>query len=214
MSSEREDRAWIFVSHASEDLKMVRKVRNYLEDKDAGPLLFHLRALTEPEEFWPLIKREIEVRSFFLYCESPAAEESPWVRRERDAVEAARKDNPKRIGRVRVDGADIDHHYLDYFLTTTRVFASYAGSDAEATKPFFSALKSAGFSVFSYRDIDAVGPGNDFTQRLERELRQAAKEGWIECNTFLHGTCRPRSELAPLSGRPAALCVLFHPTKP
>src|SRR5262245_21003171 len=47
------DRAWIFVSHASADLANVRKVRNYLEEKGAAPLLFHLRALTNPTEFWP-----------------------------------------------------------------------------------------------------------------------------------------------------------------
>jgi len=47
--------AWIFVSHASKDLANVRKVRNYLEDKGAAPLLFHLKAMRTPEQFWPLI---------------------------------------------------------------------------------------------------------------------------------------------------------------
>ncbi len=46
---------WIFVSHSSEDMKAVRVVRNYLEEKGASPLLFHLMALTTAEEFWPLI---------------------------------------------------------------------------------------------------------------------------------------------------------------
>jgi hypothetical protein len=41
-SPEPESNAWIFVSHASADLKMVRQARNYLEDKGAAPLLFHL----------------------------------------------------------------------------------------------------------------------------------------------------------------------------
>ncbi len=46
---------------------------DYLESKNAAPLLFHLIALTNPEEFLPLIEREIQARSFFLYCESRAA---------------------------------------------------------------------------------------------------------------------------------------------
>jgi hypothetical protein len=129
MISEPEDRAWVFVSHASEDLKMVRRVRNYLEEKDAGPILFYLRALTQPEEFWPLIEREIQARSFFLYCGSNAAEKSVWVQRERNAVEAASLNQPKRIGHTRVDQFDIDHNYLDEFLAKTRVFPSYANRD-------------------------------------------------------------------------------------
>jgi hypothetical protein len=55
-------RAWVFVSHSSKDLVQVRQVRNYLEERDASPILFHLLALQAPEEFWPLIDREIEAR--------------------------------------------------------------------------------------------------------------------------------------------------------
>ena len=84
-------RTLIFVSHASADIKMVRQVRNYLEERDTIPLLFHLVALTNAEEFWPLIEREILARNFFLYCESEAAERSQWVQRERHAVELARQ---------------------------------------------------------------------------------------------------------------------------
>ncbi len=40
-------RTLIFVSHASADIKMVRQVRNYLEERDTIPLLFHLVALIE-----------------------------------------------------------------------------------------------------------------------------------------------------------------------
>ena len=99
---------WIFVSHASDDLVQVRKVRNYLEEKGASPLLFHLLALNEPEEFWPIIAKEIEARNFFLYCESEIARTREWVGRERAAVEAVRKTKAVRIGSIRVDGAELD----------------------------------------------------------------------------------------------------------
>jgi hypothetical protein len=108
MQAEPRKNSWIFVCHASADLANVRRVRNYLESKDASPLLFHLKALTDPVEFWPLIEREIQARNFFLYCDSPAAQASHWVKREREAVEAARRERPIRIGKVRVDEPEID----------------------------------------------------------------------------------------------------------
>src|SRR5262245_46505221 len=136
MSKDSKHRAWIFVSHASVDLVNVRRVRNYLESKDAAPLLFHLMAMNDPEEFWPIIEREIKARNFFLYCESAAADLSHWVQRERAAVEAARNEHPKRIGRIRVDQQKIDESALDDFLAKTRVFPSYSRRDRATVAPF------------------------------------------------------------------------------
>jgi hypothetical protein len=177
MTKDAENTAWIFVSHASADLKNVRRVRNYLESKDAAPLLFHLMALTDPEEFWPIIEREIQARNFFLYCESPAAEESHWVRREREAVGAARRGQPKRIGRIRVDGPEIDAPSLDDFLSKTRVFPSFSHKDRAAVAPFLAALKSVGFGVFEH--LTSIQPGALFEAGIEQELRSAAEKGWI-----------------------------------
>jgi hypothetical protein len=59
---------WVFVSHSSADLRKVRQVRNFMEDRDAAPILFHLRALTDPERFWPLIELEISARTSSYYA--------------------------------------------------------------------------------------------------------------------------------------------------
>jgi hypothetical protein len=166
--------AWIFVSHASADLPAVRRARNYLEDKNAAPLLFHLKALTEEDEFWPIIAREIAARNFFLYCESPAAAASPWVRRERLAVEAASRVSPRRIGAIRVDGGDIDFHALDAFLTKTRVFPSYLNRDEPVVRPFLDALKAAGLIVYEGPKI-----GEFDGDRANDELNAAARDGWV-----------------------------------
>jgi hypothetical protein len=168
--------AWIFVSHASVDLPAVRRVRNYLEDKDAAPLLFHLKALTEEDEFWPIIAREIAARNFFLYCESPAAAASPWVRRERLAVEAASRTSPRRIGSIRVDGGEIDFRALDAFLTKTRVFPSYLNVDEPIVRPFLDALKAAGLTVY---DGPKIGEPSGIRDQAEAELRAAAGQGWV-----------------------------------
>jgi len=168
--------AWIFISHASDDLLRVREIRNYLESKGASPLLFHLKALAEPEEFWPIIEREIAARNFFLYCQSAVADQREWVRRERAAVEGAGRKRPIRVDSIRVDGGDLDFTKLDAFLAKTRVFPSYTGEDREAVRPFLLAMEQAGFQVF--RD-ENVPTGASWMDVIEQELEAAARDGWI-----------------------------------
>lgn len=168
--------AWIFVSHASDDLPRVREVRNYLESKGASPLLFHLRALVEPDEFWPLIEREIAARNFFLYCESAVAEERGWVRRERATVEAVARKRPVRIDKVRVDATELDLAKLDAFLAKTRVFPSFSHRDRAVVLPFLYAMERAGFQVFNDLDIPVAPPWQDV---IQRELEAAARDGWV-----------------------------------
>jgi TIR domain len=186
--------AWIFVSHASDDLIQVRKVRNYLEEKGASPILFHLLALKEPEQFWPVIEKEIEARNFFLYCESEIARMREWVQRERAAVEAVAKVRPVRIGVIRVDGPQLELAELDAFLATIRVFPSFSPGDSEQVRPYLDALEKAGFQVFD--PLSLVGSAD--LREIKSELELAARDGWIV--VFLsHGSVRSpwvRSELA------------------
>lgn len=78
---------WIFLSHASKDIELVRRVRNEFEKYRQNPLAFHLRCFDEEyprkEELWNLIYREIDAREWFIYCKSPEAENSDNVLRER-----------------------------------------------------------------------------------------------------------------------------------
>lgn len=171
------DRTWIFVSHASADLKAVRLVRNYLEDKDASPLLFHLLALQHEAEFWPIIEREIAARDFFLYCESEAASNSPWVKRERDAVVKAVGRKPKRVSTIRIDVGELDLSSLDAFIATTRVYPSFSHGDRTLIRPYLDELVAQGFEVFD--DLEMLAPGDKFAAVIESELRRAARNGWI-----------------------------------
>jgi len=139
--------AWIFVSHASADLDHVRRVRNYLEEKGASPLLFHLRALTDERKFWPIIEQEIAARNFFLYCDSAAAQASPWVKRERETVAEIARLRPVRVGRISVEEKVIDATGLDRFIAKTRVFPSYASKDRNIVEPYLPAPVSR----FSFR---------------------------------------------------------------
>jgi hypothetical protein len=167
---------WIFVSHASEDIVMVRKVRNYLERNGGSPLLFHLVALEETEKFWPLIEQEIEARNFFLYCRSPASEASTWVRRERSV--AAASVTPKRLGEVDVTGAKLNKAALNKFLADRSVFLSYSRKDADQVQLYSKALKSAGFTEVS------LGYDNDpdeprLRTRVERAISRVVQGGWL-----------------------------------
>src|ERR1044072_5280946 len=94
---------WVFVSHSSADLIKVRQVRNFMEERNAGPILFHLRALSDPESFWPLIEQEISARNFFLLCDSEAARASPWVQREWETVRKIANERAIRVGRIDLD---------------------------------------------------------------------------------------------------------------
>lgn len=177
MEETRDTEQWVFVSHASADIQRVREVRNYLEARGASPLLFHLLALKAPDEFWPLIDREIQASNFFLYCDSPAAATSTWVQKERAAVELAMQQSPKRVGRVAVDGGSIDKAALDAFLSKCRVFLSHTHADRERVAPFARALKSAEFGVFdAFANIDI---GENWSKRIEQELNAAAENGWV-----------------------------------
>ena len=171
------DRTWIFVSHASADLRAVREVRNYLEAKDASPLLFHLLALEHEREFWPIIEREIVARDFFLYCESAAAAASPWVERERKAVEKAVGRKPKRIGSIRVDAGEIDFGALNDFIATSRVFPSFRHGDRALVQPYLKELVDRGFEVFD--DLEMLVPGDNWQARIVDELERAAAHGWV-----------------------------------
>ena len=176
MISPSNKHAWIFVSHASDDLIQVRRVRNFLEEKGASPLLFHLLALKDPEEFWPIIEKEIAARNFFLYCDSPIAAEREWVRRERATVEVIAKTKPIRIGKIQVGDERLNFAQLEDFLAKTRVFPSYSRHDVLKVHPFLQALEAAGFQLFDHTSIDA---GSSFIETMKQEIARCAKDGWV-----------------------------------
>ncbi|MBE6587565.1 MAG: toll/interleukin-1 receptor domain-containing protein [Ruminococcaceae bacterium] len=82
---------WIFLSHSSQDIDKVRIIRNEFEKYSHNPLAFHLRCLNAdtPEgelELDNLIKREIDSREWFVFCDSPAAAQSKYVQMEKRYV--------------------------------------------------------------------------------------------------------------------------------
>ena len=79
---------WIFLSYHGQDIQKVRKIRNEFERLGHNPLAFHLKCLrTDTEdgrrELDSLIKREIDAREWFVFCENSTADPSEWVEMER-----------------------------------------------------------------------------------------------------------------------------------
>lgn len=172
---------WVFVSHASADLERVREVRNFMEKNGAGPILFHLRSLTKPEQFWPLIEGEIEARDFFLLCDSAAAQQSEWVQREREAVERIRQSRPIRIGRVSVDSPEIDFGSLAGFLLNLNVHVVWP--EHLPTEPVMQAIKGLGYAVSGWgttpERLMALQDHDHAWDDVEGMLRVGADRGWL-----------------------------------
>ncbi len=78
--------AWIFLSHSNKDFDQVRELRSILEEKEHHPLMFFLKCLSDEDEIDDLIRREIEVRSWFILCDSENARNSAWVQQEIEII--------------------------------------------------------------------------------------------------------------------------------
>lgn len=100
---------YIFLSHASANINIVRRIRNEFESLGQNPIAFHLRCLDEnykgrDEELWNLIYREIDAREWFVYCQSPEAKESDNVQKEYAYIKQAGKDKIWLGGRALAAG--------------------------------------------------------------------------------------------------------------
>jgi hypothetical protein len=172
--------AWVFVSHASADLVKVRKIRNFMEDRGGSPILFYLRALIRPEQFWPLIEQEIAARNFFLFCDSEAARASEWVGRERRAVAAIAREHPIRVGRISLDSPEIDFQEIESFLVHTRVYVIHP--DDLDVSPVLRMLEEFGYAVLGaihYPQGLRYLSQSEASEDVNYELASTARNGWL-----------------------------------
>ena len=111
---------YIFLSHSRNDIKKVRKIRDYLEKKSFEPIIFNLKCLTDSDELTSLVKREIEARKWFLYVNSENARKSARVQEE---VSYARSIQKKHIFR-----SDPDKAWFLQKITLNRMIGKMKGS--------------------------------------------------------------------------------------
>lgn len=80
---------YFFVSHSHLDIEKVRIIRNIIEETFFyEPILFFLKCLSDENEIQNLIRREINERIWFVYCDSENARKSEYVKKEREMVDS------------------------------------------------------------------------------------------------------------------------------
>jgi hypothetical protein len=166
--------AWIFLSHSHKDFDRVREVRNELEAQGHHPLLFFLKCLDDESEIDGLIRREIEVRSWFILCDSPNSRASRWVQEERKIIAGL---SFHTSATVNLD--DPIPGQLSSISGLTRrasVFLSYTHADRQTAKRIEDSLRVDDFGVFSDLQIAA---GTSWLAEIDTALNTAVDRGAV-----------------------------------
>lgn len=147
---------WIFLSHSSQDIMKVREIRNEFEKRGHNPLAFHLRCLnTDTEEgekeLDNLIKREIDSREWFVFCESNAAKESKYVQMEKDYIEHHGKAYRWKIDMSLPMYKIIE--IIDKICRDLKVFVSYAYVDRFIKEDLIRQLIKKDYEIWTQEDI-------------------------------------------------------------
>ena len=111
---------YFFISHSSNDINIVRKIRNKIEEKGGNPILFYLKCLDQDsptgkdeKELKSLISREIRCRHRFILCKSKYTEPplcSEWIAWEKQEVEKMLSDDIVQYYEIDIDNND---NYLE-----------------------------------------------------------------------------------------------------
>lgn len=145
------ENGWVFISHSHKDVDSVRKIRNYLESLGLEPLLFYLKCLSDEDEIDDLIKREINVREWFIYMDSPNARASKWVKKEREIIESY----PNK----KVFNIDLNQDYesqkaiIDHITRQIKVYISYARKDKQIFQSIREKLLNYDMQVWSDEEL-------------------------------------------------------------
>lgn len=172
---------WIFLSHSSHDIEKVRMIRNEFERLSHNPLAFHLRCLNAdtPEgkqELDTLIKREIDSREWFVFCESPAADESEYVAMEKSYILQKGKEKVWSID-MTLSIEEILNRVRE-ICALMKVYISYTRRDGLAIYNLLAnALVEKDFDVW---DSESNLRTSDlFDKQIEDAIQQAADNGFV-----------------------------------
>lgn len=169
---------WIFLSHSSKDIKIVRQIRNEFERHGHNPLAFHLLCLTTDTEEGRaeldlLIKREIDAREWFVFCASEYSNLSEYVKMERDYIigKGNKKiwtlDLSKPFDRIMDDIRSI--------CTQIKIFVSYARQSSREVKDIVERLAALDYDVWT--DEDKLMSG-DFSLQIDEVISDAVQYGF------------------------------------
>lgn len=165
---------YIFLSHSHDDLEIVRKIRNRLEEDGFEPLCFYLKCLSDDSEIEDLIKREIDAREWFVFVNSENARKSKWVTLEREYI--TRTDS-KKIITIDIDDPDMISKAIDGIARNLRVFISYASRDMEIARRIRNKLAEKDYLVFFAPD--SIPAGEDYISVVTTAIQEASQDGCV-----------------------------------
>lgn len=170
---------WIFLSHASKDIDLVRRVRNEFEKYGQNPLAFHLRCLDEEypqkeEELWNLIYREIDAREWFVYCKSPVSENSDNVLRERQYIEQSGKNKIWMIDMT--EEWDVIASKIHKICADLEVFISYTYCDRHIANVLRDVLIEKDYSVWTPENNLKIG--DNWETQISNAVSRCAEQGF------------------------------------
>lgn len=142
---------FIFLSHSTKNMDMVRRIRNEFECLGQNPIAFYLRCLDEnypnrDEELWNLIYREIDAREWFVYCQSPEAEASEPVQKEKAYIQQSGKNKFWEID-ITADWETIRNR-IHKIVADLEVFISYSREDTTVANVLKKVLIDADYAVW------------------------------------------------------------------
>ncbi len=187
ISSTSKTGAWIFVSYSNKDIEKVRNIRNLLERRGDNPVLFFLKCMenTEADDrlLWDLIEREIKARTFFLLCDSPNAQNSTAVQREKDLAESMLREG-KVIIPIDLEKVNLTNDELltDFDTIQLNVAVNMSDEQIELQKVIQLAKRATVFLSYSHSDhvlatrIGDTLRNNDYGVWTNAELRPG--ENW------------------------------------
>lgn len=168
---------WIFLSHSSKDMEKVRFIRNEFEKQGHNPLAFGLRCLNDDtpdaeEELWNLIYREIDMREWFVYCESQNSRNSNNVAKERAYI---RKSGSKKVWTIDLnEDKETIAGYIRDICEDITVYISYSHYDSEICNRLYDRLSEKDFNVLSDRDIKI---GKKFDEEIVGFIEESSRHG-------------------------------------
>lgn len=182
----KRDGGWVFISHSHLDIELVRKIRNYLEAKGFEPLMFFLKCLTDDDEIEDLIRREIDIRDWFIYVDSYNSRNSRWVQSERDYIRTL---EGKKIFTIDLSKDITDQ--LEKISRQLQVFISYSVEDRDLAGKIADRLVDKDFLVLSDLDFRC---DESIDQQGDNALLKSAHEGFIVLLVTNNSCDSPRLE--------------------
>jgi len=165
---------WVFLSHSNKDYEKVRQVRNLLEEQTFRPLMFFLCCLDDDQEIDNLIKREIDHRTRFIYCESENSKESKWVQEEVKYIKS--KDRVFETINLDLPITEIKKQ-LDNFRKKANIFISYQRDDTKLAKAIYNRLRKYEFNVWI--DSENIQTDGIFSRQTEDAILNAVNNGYV-----------------------------------